>query len=150
MYAHTQNIWDENSWSEPIYVDQPGFDPDLFFDDDGKVYLTTALGAPQIPDSGYFAIWMTEIDINTGDSLVESEVFHISTLPLDTPRLAEGSHIFKKDGWYYCMTAEAGTSVQHREMIIRSKSIKGPWEENPNNPILFNGKRISAHLVVYM
>lgn len=93
------------------------------------------------PDSGYFAIWITEIDVKTGNSLTESRVLHISTLPLNTPRLAEGSHLYKKDGYYYLMTAEAGTDVQHREMIKRAKSLTGPWEENPSNPILFNGER---------
>jgi beta-xylosidase len=96
------------------------------------------------PDSGYFAIWKTEIDIATGDSLTESELFHVSTLPLDAPRLAEGPHLYKKDGWYYLMTAEAGTSAVHREMIARAKSLAGPWIENPNNPILFNGPRLTT------
>jgi beta-xylosidase len=111
------------------------------FWDNGKTILTTTSGAGfVVPDSGYFAIWKTEIDIKTGDSLVDSEVFHISSLPLDTPRLAEGSHLFKKDGWYYLLTAEAGTEVQHRSMIKRARSVDGKWEQNPNNPILFNGR----------
>jgi xylan 1,4-beta-xylosidase len=29
-------------WSEPIWVDQGGIDPSLFFDDDGRVYLTSS------------------------------------------------------------------------------------------------------------
>jgi beta-xylosidase len=28
-------------WSEPIWVDQTGIDPLLYFDDDGRVYLTS-------------------------------------------------------------------------------------------------------------
>ncbi|HWW77529.1 MAG TPA: family 43 glycosylhydrolase, partial [Pyrinomonadaceae bacterium] len=31
-------------WSEPVELDQGGIDPSLFFDDDGKVYLTTGGG----------------------------------------------------------------------------------------------------------
>ena len=27
-------------WSEPLWVDKPGIDPSLLFDDDGKVYFT--------------------------------------------------------------------------------------------------------------
>lgn len=120
---------------------RPGFDPDLFWDDDGKVYLTSTLGAGFVlPDPGYFSIWITEIDLSTGNSLTESRVLHVSTLPLNTPRLAEGSHLYKRDGYYYLMTAEAGTDVQHREMIKRAKSLEGPWTENPMNPILFNGE----------
>ncbi|WP_148091957.1 family 43 glycosylhydrolase, partial [Paenibacillus sp. 598K] len=35
-------------WSEPIRIDQPGIDPDLFFDEDGAVYYSTAQGAKGI------------------------------------------------------------------------------------------------------
>lgn len=148
FYVTTKNIFDENSWSDPVYVDQQGFDPDLFFDQrSGKTYLTSTSGAGQfVQDPGYFSIFKTEIDLKTGDSLVESEVFHVSTLPLDTPRLAEGSHLYdlrKTHGFIYLLTAEAGTDVQHRAMIKRAPSMDGPWEENPNNPILFNGRNMS-------
>lgn len=54
--------------------------------------------------------------------------------------LAEGSHIFKEGGYYYLLTAEAGTDIQHRAMIKRSTALFGAeWEQNPANPILFNG-----------
>lgn len=140
FYVKTRNIWDETTWSDPTYVEQPGFDPDLYFEGN-KTVLSSTSGAGFVdPDSGYFAVWKTEIDRHTGNSLVESELFHVSTLPLDTPRLAEGSHIYKKDGWYYLLTAEAGTDVVHRAMIKRARSLDGPWTENPNNPILFNGR----------
>jgi beta-xylosidase len=94
------------------------------------------------PDSGYFAVWKTEIDRTTGNSLTESGLFHVSSLPLDAPRLAEGSHLYKKDGWYYLLTAEAGTEAGHRSMIKRARSLDGPWIENPDNPILYNGVTI--------
>ncbi|KAG8720286.1 hypothetical protein FRC08_000646 [Ceratobasidium sp. 394] len=150
MYVRTKDIFDETQWSDPIYVDQPGFDPDLFFDDDGKVYLSTALGANDFghPDSGYFSIFTTEIDIKTGNSLMESRFNHQSPLPMDTPRLAEGAHIYKINGTYYMMTAEAGTDVQHREMSYRSKTGPyGPWEESPNNPLVFNGRNLSQPIL---
>jgi beta-xylosidase len=86
MYVTSQNIFDESAWSDPKYVEQVGFDPDLFWDSDGKVWLTTTSGAQFVdPDSGYFAIWITEIDIRTGNSLRESQLFHVSSLPLDAP-----------------------------------------------------------------
>ncbi|CAE6402290.1 hypothetical protein BN14_04884 [Rhizoctonia solani AG-1 IB] len=123
MYVKTKNIFDETQWSDPVYVDQWGFDPDLFFDDNGKVYLSSTFGANDFghPNSGYFSIFTSEIDIKTGDALTESRFSHQSPLPLDTPRLAEGSHIYKINGTYYLMTAEAGTEVQHRAMSYRSK-----------------------------
>ncbi|KAF3936558.1 Beta-xylosidase [Dactylella cylindrospora] len=144
MYVKTKNIMDESSWSDPIYVDQAGFDPDLFFDDNSKTYLTTTQGSGFVdPDSGYFAIWITEIGLATGDSLTESRYFYRSELPISTPRLAEGSHIYKFNGMYYLLTAEAGTEVQHRAMFHRSRSLSGPWEASPYNPFVFNGRDLS-------
>ncbi|EPS42159.1 hypothetical protein H072_3829 [Dactylellina haptotyla CBS 200.50] len=143
-YVKTQNIMDETSWSDPIWVDQWGFDPDLFFDDDGKTYLTTTMGSGFVdPDSGYFAVWITEIDLKTGNSLTESRYFYRSELPLDIPRLAEGSHLYKFNGTYYLLTAEAGTDIQHRAMWHRSSSLEGPWEASPYNPFVFNGRNLS-------
>ncbi|KAL7269813.1 hypothetical protein RUND412_007504 [Rhizina undulata] len=143
FYVTTDNIFDETSWSDPTYVDPWGFDPDLFFDGN-RTYLTTTMPSQFAdPDSGYFAIWLTELDLPTGNSLTDSTLFHVSTLPLDTPRLAEGSHLFKKDEYYYLLTAEAGTEPGHREMISRARSLDGPWEENPGNPILWNGRNMS-------
>lgn len=101
--------------------------------------MTTIDSQFEDPDSGYFAIWISEIDLNTGNALTEARLFHVSSLPLNTPRLAEGGHIYKLGKYYYLLTAEAGTGDGHRAMISRAKSLNGPWETNPNNPILFNG-----------
>ncbi|KAG6885323.1 hypothetical protein C0993_003170 [Termitomyces sp. T159_Od127] len=37
------------------------------------------------------------------------------------------------------MASSGGTDVHHRSTIQRGPSPSGPWENNPNNPILFNG-----------
>lgn len=42
-------------------------------------------------------------------------------------------------GFYYLMIAEGGTDDLHRTTIARSGSPTGPWDPNPNNPLLFNG-----------
>ena len=49
---------------------------------------------------------------------------------------AEGPHIYKKDGWYYLLIAEGGTSFNHAVMIAASKNITGPYDANDRNPIL--------------
>ena len=41
------------------------------------------------------------------------------------------------------MAAQGGTGLEHEENIVRSKSIWGPWEENPANPIITNAKSSS-------
>ncbi len=43
-------------WSDPVWIDVPGIDPDLFFDDDGKTYVI----------SSPFVLY--EIDLKSGDT----------------------------------------------------------------------------------
>ena len=49
---------------------------------------------------------------------------------------AEGPHMYKKDGNYYLMISEGGTSYNHMVTIARSDSPWGPFEACPHNPIL--------------
>ena len=135
----TDDIFDETSWSDPTYVDQWGFDGDLFFDDDGKVYFTST--SPEHVESGNFANWICEIDIKTGNSLTPSRVLHTTTVPeeLGYP-LTEASHLYKLNGTYYMMTADSGTDPNHKSNVYRAQSLDGPWEGNPYNPVLWNGK----------
>lgn len=53
-----------------------------------------------------------------------------------TAEKPEGPHLYKKDGYYYLMNAEGGTGSNHSITISRSRSVWGPYEGNPNNPIL--------------
>ena len=107
-------------WSDPVWVDVGGIDPDLFFDDDGKVYT---IGST-------FDLY--EIDPTTGELLSEGRKVWAST----GGRYAEGPHLYKKDGWYYLMAAEGGTEEAHSETIARSNNIWGPYYSYPANPIL--------------
>jgi beta-xylosidase len=95
-------------------------------------------------DGGNFANWITEIDIVTGNSLTESRLLHTTTVPLDLGYpLTEASHLYKFNGVYYMMTADSGTEQNHKANIYRSQSLLGPWEGNPYNPVLWNGKNMS-------
>ena len=107
-------------WSNPIWIKAQGIDPDLFFDEDGKVYVVSS------------TFILHEIDIKTGDFLSEGLIIWNGT----GGRYAEGPHLYKKDGFYYLMAAEGGTEEAHSETIARSKSIWGPYNANPANPIL--------------
>lgn len=107
-------------WSDPIWIEAQGIDPDLFFDDDGKAYVI----------SSPFDLY--EIDIKTGKFLTQGRKLWNGA----GGRYAEGPHIYKKDGFYYLMAAEGGTEEAHSETIARSKNIWGPYNLNPANPIL--------------
>ena len=107
-------------WSDPIFIQAQGIDPDLFFDEDGKVYVI----------SSTFILF--EIDLNTGKFISEGRKVWNGT----GGRYPEGPHIYKKDGFYYIIAAEGGTEEAHSETIARSKNIWGPYNPNPSNPIL--------------
>ncbi|KAF6798228.1 Non-reducing end alpha-L-arabinofuranosidase BoGH43B 2 [Colletotrichum sojae] len=137
FYVWTDNIWDENSWSDPVYFDNPGFDQDLFWDDDGKVYLSTTVRmGKRTPGLKLkdFAIHISEIDVKTGRTLTAPRVIR------ESPHgIAEGSHIIKKGGYYYLFTAEGGTEAGHQEWVLRSREGPyGPWESQ-GKALWYNG-----------
>ena len=121
-------------WSNPIIVEgAPGIDPDIFFDDDGKIYFT-GTHSPENPNfSGEGEIWIQELD-STSFQLVGERHFLWRGACQGT--WAEGPHIYKKDGWYYLLIAEGGTGFNHAVMIAASKNITGPYDANDRNPIL--------------
>ena len=112
-------------WSDPIYVDQGGIDPSLFFDDDGKVYFVS---------NGDGCMSLCEIDPATGVKLAPT----VKTWTGMGGRYPEAPHLYKINGMYYMMIAEGGTEYGHMETIARSASPYGPWEPSPRNPILTN------------
>jgi len=48
----------------------------------------------------------------------------------------EGPHLYKIDGMYYLIVAEAGTGYNHAVTIARSETVTGPYEGNRRNPII--------------
>jgi len=109
-------------WSDPIWVDQEGIDPSLFFDE-GKVYYAT---------SGREGILQSEIDMRTGKKTGDVICVWKGT----GGQFPEGPHMYKRGGLYYLMIAEGGTEYGHMETIARSSSPRGPFEACPHNPIL--------------
>ncbi len=109
-------------WSEPIWLEQQGIDPSLLFCD-GKCYMVSN------PDN---TITLCELDAKTGRQLTPSRGIWQGM----GGRYPEGPHIYKKDGYYYLLISEGGTELAHHITIARSRDIYGPYEANPNNPIL--------------
>jgi beta-xylosidase len=115
------NPYDDASWSDPVTFPAPKIDPDLFWDDDGKVYVATQ------------GIILQEMNIDTGEMGPAVPLWNGTggVWP-------EGPHIYKRGGYYYLMIAEGGTAEDHAITIARAKSITGPYTPSPNNPILTN------------
>ncbi len=118
-------------WSEPVYVEQNGIDPSLFFTDDGRVFLQINRGMTfNMPR----AIYQSEIDVATGRLISGPTPIWSGSGGC----YVEGPHIYNRNGWFYLMTAEGGTSYGHMVAIARSRNIEGPYEGCPHNPILSN------------
>ena len=127
-------------WSDPIVIaGAPGIDPDIFFDEDGKVWYT----GTRMPDDPSFngegQIWMQELDPETYQLVGEEYLLWRGACG---GVWAEGPHIYKKDGFYYLMIAEGGTSFNHAVMIAVSDKITGPYIPNDRNPI-FTARHLS-------
>lgn len=121
----------EGPWSEPVFLEGwGGVDPSLFFDEDGKVYLTGT--------TNFFGeqpgIYQAELDIKSGEILTERRLIWEGT----GGSHPEGPHLYRINGWYYLMVAEGGTEYGHMETISRSHNPYGPFDSNPANPILSN------------
>ncbi|WP_170145500.1 glycoside hydrolase family 43 protein [Salinimonas sediminis] len=123
VIMHAQNP--AGPWSDAVWIDLPGIDPDLFFDDDGKVY---SIGSD---------FELAQINPQTGEIISRSGPVWATT----GGRYAEAPHLYKKDGWYYLLAAEGGTEEAHSVTIARSHKISGPYYSNPANPILTHVNR---------
>ena len=121
-------------WSDPIHVEgAPGIDPDLYFDDNGRVWYV-GNQAPENPSfDGEGEIWLQELDLNEYSLIGER---HLLWRGACGGVWAEGPHMYKKDGKYYLIIAEGGTSFNHAVMVAMSENIEGPYISNPRNPIL--------------
>lgn len=121
-------------WSDPHVLEgAPGIDPDIFFDDDGSIWYvgTHSPENPSFPGEG--EIWLQEIDADNWSLKGER---HFLWRGACGGVWAEGPHLYKRNGWYYLMIAEGGTSFNHAVMIAISDSITGPYIPNDRNPIL--------------
>jgi beta-xylosidase len=117
-------------------------DSQLFVDDDDKVYLCTSRSnheKRQAPDS-YLLTYGCEIDIQTGNSLTPPVLLRFNTVKDQGGGVAEGPHIYKRNNWYYLLTAEGGTGSYHKCWIQRSQNPLGPYEQPPQgiNPLVYN------------
>lgn len=128
--VHTNDL--EKGWSDPHWIDQGGIDPSLFWDDDGTCYYCSTGFV-----DGTRGLVGFVIDPYTGGILSEKKILSTGC----GGQCAEGPHLYKKDGWYYLMNAEGGTEYGHHEVVARSKSVWGPYEPCPMNPILCHSQR---------
>lgn len=128
-------------WSDPVRLPEVrGIDPSIYFDKDAdKAYILYNSDAPDNKPlySGHRTIRMYEFDYENLKVVgEETQLVNGGVDITQKPVWIEGPHIWKRNGWYYLYAAEGGTSVNHSEVVFRSRSPKGPYVPYGNNPIL--------------
>jgi alpha-N-arabinofuranosidase len=129
-------------WSDPVWLGFEGIDPALFFDADGRAWMLNN-GAPEGKPlyDGHRAIWIQEFDYQAMKMIGPRKLLVNGGVDLtQKPVWIEGPHLYRKEGWYYLCCAEGGTSVNHSQVIFRSREVTGPYEPWDKNPILTQRK----------
>lgn len=119
-------------WSEPIDLKIAGcIDPGHAVGEDGKRYLFV---------NGVRRIALADDGLSTAGPLE-----HVYT-PWQYPKdwvvemyAPEGPKMLKRGDWFYLVMAVGGTSgpaTSHMVIAARSRSIHGPWEHCPHNPLV--------------
>ncbi len=123
-------------WSEPHWLmDVPGIDASIFFDDDDTCYVVgTAQCWPDGNGGKRQGVWVAKYDIE--NFKVVSDPVPIYGGAMAGVAAPEAPHLYHIGEYYYCMIAEGGTEHYHSETIARSKSVFGPYESNPANPLI--------------
>lgn len=127
--VHAANI--EGPWSDPIDLGIKNIDPGHVVGEDGKRYLYLADGMMvQLADDGLSTVGP------------EKHAYDGWPIPQDwvvegfSP---EGPKLIRRNGWFYAFWAEGGTAgppTSHMVVVARSRSVHGPWENCPHNPIV--------------
>jgi xylan 1,4-beta-xylosidase len=128
-------IWADDikgPWSDPINLDLAGcIDPGHVVGEDGKRYLFV---------NGIRRIRLTDDGLATDGKL--EMAYSAWQYPKDwvvEMFAPEGPKLLKHDRWFYLITAVGGTSgppTSHMVIAARSRSIDGPWEHCPQNPVV--------------
>ena len=122
----------DGPWSDPVYLNSSGFDPSLFHDDDGRKWLVNMQWDHRPRHNRFSGILLQEYD--TGAKKLVGPITNI--FKGTAHGLVEGPHLYKKDEYYYLVTAEGGTTWEHVATVARSGNIEGPYEVMPDNPLI--------------
>jgi xylan 1,4-beta-xylosidase len=119
-------------WSDPVDLKLEGcIDPGHAVGEDGRRYLFV---------NGIRRIGLSDDGLSTVGTL--EKVYEPWKYPDDwvvEMFAPEGPKIFRRNDWFYLVSAVGGTSgppTSHMVIVARSRSIHGPWEDCPFNPIV--------------
>jgi xylan 1,4-beta-xylosidase len=119
-------------WSDPVDLALPGcIDPGHVVGEDGRRYLFV---------NGVRRVRLSDDGLSTDGPLEPA------CTPWRYPDdwvvemfAPEGPKLLRRDGWFYLVSAVGGTSgppTSHMVTVARSRSVHGPWQDCPHNPIV--------------
>lgn len=132
----------DGPWSDPVYLNSSGFDPSLFHDDDGRKYLLNQLWDHRPGSNRFNGIVAQEYSVAEGKLIGKRENIFKGT----AHGLTEAPHLYKRNGYYYLLTAEGGTGWNHGVTMARSRNLQGPYELHPESTMLTSRHRPDAAL----
>ncbi len=129
MVVYADNI--RGPWSDPIDLKVEHIDPGHAVGPDGKRYVFLSGGhvAP-LSDDG---LQVTGPVKKVYDGWKYPEHWDVETFA------QEGPKIMRRGDYFYMILAEGGTAgpaTSHMVIMARSKTIEGPWENSPYNPVV--------------
>lgn len=118
-------------WSDPIDIGLGKYiDPGHAVGEDGKRYLFLSGGDyVQLADDGLSVVGTPK---HVYDGWHYPEDWDVESYAQEGPKISF------RNGWYYMTTAVGGTAgppTGHMVISARSRSIHGPWQNSPHNPI---------------
>ena len=136
-------------WSDPVWLDAPGIDPSLMWDDDGKCYYVghgNLKGKQEWPNQQ--GAWLQELD--TQQKKLVGPRKQLTHGHANNAVWTEAPHLYKINGKYLLMVAEGGTEYNHSVTVHHSDSLWGPYISDQINPVLSHrqlGKNYSIYAV---
>lgn len=119
-------------WSDPVYLNSSGFDHFLFHDPDGSKWLFNMQWDFRKNKNRFAGIIMQEYSPSEGKLVGPVKLVTQGT----SLGVTEGPMVYKKGDFYYLLVAEGGTGINHAATLMRSRSIGGPYEADPESPVL--------------
>jgi beta-xylosidase len=121
----------EGPWSEPIEIPVSQIDPGHAVGADGRRYLFLSGGMRvALSDDGLSLAGAPE---KVYDGWQYPEDWDVEAFSQEGPKL------LRHGDFYYMVLAEGGTAgppTSHMVVVARSRSIDGPWENSPYNPVV--------------